>query len=61
MKFNMRLSRLHLRVSQTESAFAMGNARWTNRDLDPIPKDRRKWGVSSLIGTHALGVYSGQG
>ncbi|KAJ6101737.1 hypothetical protein N7499_001367 [Penicillium canescens] len=49
MKFNMCLSRPHLRVSQTESAFAMGNARWTNRDLDPIPKGRRKWGVSSLI------------
>jgi len=46
----MRIPRPRLRVSQGESAFAAGNARWTNRDLDPITKDRRKWGVSSLIG-----------
>ena len=46
----MRLSRPRLRVSQAQSAFAEGNARWTNRDLDPIPAFARKWGVISLIG-----------
>jgi cytosine/uracil/thiamine/allantoin permease len=46
----IRIPRPRLRVSQGESAFASGNARWTNIDLDPIAKDRRKWGVSSLIG-----------
>jgi cytosine/uracil/thiamine/allantoin permease len=46
----IRIPRPRLRVSQGESAFAAGNARWTNRDLDPIAKDRRKWGVSSLVG-----------
>ncbi|KAJ5608707.1 hypothetical protein N7528_009274 [Penicillium herquei] len=45
----MRLSRPQLRVSQAQSAFAAGNARWTNRDLDPIPLLARKWGVASLI------------
>ncbi|KAJ5919321.1 hypothetical protein N7466_010264 [Penicillium verhagenii] len=45
----MRLSRPRLRVSQPESAFASGNARWTNRDLDPIPLLGRKWGVASII------------
>ncbi|KAJ5734937.1 uncharacterized protein N7483_000062 [Penicillium malachiteum] len=45
----MRLSRPQLRVSQAQSAFAAGNARWTNRDLDPIPLIARKWGVASLI------------
>ncbi|KAL1865586.1 hypothetical protein VTK73DRAFT_5194 [Phialemonium thermophilum] len=38
-----------LRVEQPKSAFAEGNARWTNRDLDPVPPKDRKWGVSSLI------------
>lgn len=46
----MRIARPRLRVSQGESAFAVGNARWTNLDLDPIAKERRKWGVSSLVG-----------
>ncbi|CEJ59788.1 Putative NCS1 allantoate transporter [Penicillium brasilianum] len=45
----MRLSRPRLRVSQPQSAFAHGNARWTNLDLDPIPLLGRKWGVMSLI------------
>ncbi|KAJ5638182.1 hypothetical protein N7490_008061 [Penicillium lividum] len=45
----MRLSRPRLRVSQPESAFASGNARWTNRDLDPIPLLGRQWGVASII------------
>ena len=48
----MRLSRPQLRVSQAQSAFAAGNARWTNRDLDPIPLMARKWGVISLIGEY---------
>lgn len=47
----MRLYRPRLRVSQAQSAFAAGNNRWTNRDLDPIPLHARRWGVSSLIGT----------
>ncbi|KAJ5122941.1 hypothetical protein N7448_009038 [Penicillium atrosanguineum] len=47
----MRLSRPRLRVSQAQSAFAEGNARWTNRDLDPIPQFARKWGVWSLVAT----------
>jgi hypothetical protein len=37
-----RIPRLHTRVSQGESAFAAGNARWTNLDLDPIAKNARK-------------------
>jgi len=37
-------------VTQPKSAFAEGNARWTNLDLDPIPRHRRKWGVTSFIG-----------
>ncbi|KAJ5787849.1 hypothetical protein N7457_002839 [Penicillium paradoxum] len=45
----LRIPLPHLRVSQGESAFAAGNARWTNHDLDPIPKDNRKWGVKSII------------
>ncbi|EEH35650.2 allantoin permease [Paracoccidioides lutzii Pb01] len=44
MKF--RLPSLH--VEQPKSAFAEGNLRWTNRDLDPIPRHLRKWGVASL-------------
>ncbi|CRG88478.1 Uracil permease [Talaromyces islandicus] len=38
-----------LRVSQAKSAFADGSGRWTNRDLDPVPLHRRKWGVASFI------------
>ncbi|KAJ6095205.1 hypothetical protein N7486_005951 [Penicillium sp. IBT 16267x] len=45
----MRFSRPRLGVSQAESVFASGNARWTNRDLDPIPLLGRKWGVVSII------------
>ncbi|KAJ5365568.1 Permease cytosine/purines uracil thiamine allantoin [Penicillium concentricum] len=45
----LRISRPHARVSQGESAFAAGNARWTNRDLDPIAKNARKWGALSII------------
>ncbi|MCJ1255604.1 hypothetical protein MMC24_003421 [Lignoscripta atroalba] len=38
-----------LKVAQPKSAFAEGNARWTNKDLDPVPRNNRKWGVSSFI------------
>ncbi|KAF1847860.1 uracil permease [Cucurbitaria berberidis CBS 394.84] len=38
-----------LKVEQTQSAFAEGNARWTNRDLDPVPRHARKWGVTSFV------------
>ncbi|CAI7649615.1 unnamed protein product [Penicillium glandicola] len=59
----LRMPRPHLRVSQGESAFAAGNARWTNRDLDPIAKNARKWGIASIIGywiSDALNVASWQ-
>ncbi|KAF7588606.1 hypothetical protein BBP40_005466 [Aspergillus hancockii] len=45
----MKLRRPHLHVRQSRSAFAEGNARWTNLDLDPVPCDRRQWGPSSFI------------
>ncbi|KAF1833988.1 uracil permease [Decorospora gaudefroyi] len=38
-----------VRVEQPESAFAEGNSRWTNKDLDPVPRHARKWGVTSFI------------
>ncbi|KAF2245825.1 uracil permease [Trematosphaeria pertusa] len=41
--------RPHLKVEQPKSAFAEGNERWTNKDLDPVPRHARKWGVTSLI------------
>ncbi|KAF2203954.1 uracil transporter FurD [Delitschia confertaspora ATCC 74209] len=41
--------RPHLKVEQPKSAFAEGNARWTNKDLDPVPPNQRKWGVTSFI------------
>jgi cytosine/uracil/thiamine/allantoin permease len=40
---------LTLKVEQTESTFAEGNARWTNKDLDPVPRHNRKWGVTSFL------------
>ncbi|KAF2826605.1 uracil permease [Ophiobolus disseminans] len=40
---------LTLKVEQTKSAFAEGNARWTNKDLDPVPRHARKWGVTSFV------------
>ncbi|OAL51511.1 uracil permease [Pyrenochaeta sp. DS3sAY3a] len=40
---------LSLHVEQTQSTFAEGNARWTNKDLDPVPRHARKWGVTSFI------------
>ncbi|KAI9808849.1 MAG: hypothetical protein M1827_007172 [Pycnora praestabilis] len=39
----------NLKVDQPKSAFAEGNARWTNKDLDPVPRLARKWGVWSFI------------
>jgi NCS1 family nucleobase:cation symporter-1 len=53
----LRIPRPHTRVSQGESAFAAGNARWTNLDLDPIAKNARKWGVSSIIGTALVLIF----
>ncbi|KAH7066027.1 uracil permease [Paraphoma chrysanthemicola] len=38
-----------IKVQQTKSAFAQGNARWTNRDLDPVPRHLRRWGVTSFV------------
>ncbi|OQE17871.1 hypothetical protein PENSTE_c019G07022 [Penicillium steckii] len=49
MPMQIPFSRPHLRVAQHRSAFAEGNARWTNQDLDPISRANRKWGVASLI------------
>ncbi|KAL1644646.1 hypothetical protein SLS61_008697 [Didymella pomorum] len=37
------------KVEQAQSTFAEGNARWTNKDLDPVPKHERKWGVTSFL------------
>ncbi|KKY30038.1 putative ncs1 allantoate transporter [Diaporthe ampelina] len=48
----MRLPRVEkprLHVEQPKSSFAEGNARWTNKDLDPVPPHERKWGVTSFI------------
>ncbi|KAI9730748.1 MAG: hypothetical protein M1834_005717 [Cirrosporium novae-zelandiae] len=39
----------HLEVEHPKSAFADGNKRWTNKDLDPVPPRDRKWGVWSFI------------
>ena len=47
--FSNMARRLSLKVQQIESTFAKGNARWTNRDLDPVPRHARKWGVLSFI------------
>ncbi|KAF2276463.1 NCS1 allantoate transporter [Westerdykella ornata] len=41
--------RPQLKVEQPKSAFAEGNQRWTNKDLDPVPRHARKWGVTSFI------------
>ena len=48
--YSMKFKRPRLHVSQPESAFAQGNARWTNLDLDPVPPHQRKWGVLSFVG-----------
>ncbi|THC99113.1 hypothetical protein EYZ11_001434 [Aspergillus tanneri] len=36
-----------LRIPQSQST--QGNPRWTNRDLDPVPRDRRHWGPASFV------------
>lgn len=41
--------KLKLRVEQAKSQFAPGSARWSNVDLDPVPRHLRKWGIVSLI------------
>lgn len=38
-----------LRIEQEKSAFAEGNVRWTNADMDPVPAHARKWGVLSFL------------
>ncbi|KAL3493536.1 permease for cytosine/purines, uracil, thiamine, allantoin-domain-containing protein [Aspergillus germanicus] len=45
----MRFRRPRLRVDQSQSAFAEGNARWTNLDLDPVPRAGRLWGPLSFV------------
>ena len=45
----MKLTWPSIYVSQPTSKFAAGSERWTNLDLDPIPRHLRKWGVTSLI------------
>ncbi|KAI8933323.1 hypothetical protein NX059_009947 [Plenodomus lindquistii] len=40
---------LSFKVEQPRSTFAEGNARWTNKDLDPVPRHARKWGVTSFV------------
>ncbi|KAK5074062.1 hypothetical protein LTR64_006796 [Lithohypha guttulata] len=47
----IKLRKPHLKVEQPRSVFAQGegNSRWTNLDLDPVPPNRRKWGVTSFI------------
>ncbi|RLL93704.1 hypothetical protein CFD26_103347 [Aspergillus turcosus] len=45
----MKFRRPRLRVTQPRSAFAEGNARWTNLDLDPVPLHRRQWGPLSFV------------
>ncbi|KAL2815630.1 permease for cytosine/purines, uracil, thiamine, allantoin-domain-containing protein [Aspergillus cavernicola] len=39
-----------LRVPQADSSYVRGNVRWTNRDLDPVPPEMRKWNLLSFIG-----------
>ncbi|KAL4924735.1 permease for cytosine/purines, uracil, thiamine, allantoin-domain-containing protein [Aspergillus undulatus] len=46
---SLRRPEFHLRVAQSQSAFAAGNARWTNLDLDPVPRAARRWGPLSFI------------
>ncbi|KAL2832287.1 NCS1 allantoate transporter [Aspergillus pseudoustus] len=45
----MKFRRPRLRVDQSQSAFAEGNARWTNLDLDPVPRAGRLWGPLSFV------------
>ncbi|KAL3466843.1 permease for cytosine/purines, uracil, thiamine, allantoin-domain-containing protein [Aspergillus heterothallicus] len=45
----MRFRRPRLQVDQSQSAFAEGNGRWTNLDLDPVPRAGRLWGPLSFV------------
>lgn len=46
----LKFEKPRLHVEQPKSTFAEGgNARWTNKDLDPVPPHARKWGVTSFI------------
>jgi hypothetical protein len=38
----MKFERPKLRVEQPKSVFAEDNSRWTNKDLDPVPRHERK-------------------
>ena len=49
MYLSVRLMMLKLQVDQPKSAFAVGSSRWTNKDLDPVPPNQRKWGVISFV------------
>ena len=51
--------RFNLRVDQPKSAFAEGNERWTNKDLDPVPPGKRKWGVISFIAYWISDAFNG--
>lgn len=43
--------RLHVEQPSRSSDGGGGgnNARWTNKDLDPVPPHARKWGVASFV------------
>ncbi|KAF4313539.1 putative ncs1 allantoate transporter protein [Botryosphaeria dothidea] len=45
----LKIRKPKLYVEQAKSQFAEGSARWTNVDLDPVPKHDRKWGVTSFV------------
>ncbi|GME25945.1 putative ncs1 allantoate transporter protein [Neofusicoccum parvum] len=45
----LRIKKPKLYVEQAKSQFAEGSDRWTNVDLDPVPRHARKWGVTSFI------------
>ncbi|KAK8173481.1 NCS1 allantoate transporter [Phyllosticta citrichinensis] len=49
MKLKIRFQKPTLHVEQSESEFAKGSSRWTNVDLDPVPRRERKWGVWSFV------------
>ncbi|SLM37387.1 ncs1 allantoate transporter [Lasallia pustulata] len=51
MPGRFKMQRPRLQVDHVESAFSGpgGDSRWTNKDLDPIRREDRKWSVFSLI------------
>lgn len=53
----MKIKRPRLQVTRPESAFAEGNARWTNIDLDPVPKHQRNWGSISFVGAYGYSPH----